>query len=126
MTVALFVDLPQFRYPAVVGIENCAVVVRGHSLTVSCGFDSSLHQGYTVLVQSAGAQSFTVLFYEAGEAGSPVVTESLTDGLYSVVVFPLTRSGIVGSDAAFTEQVVVTRPPPSPVFSKMSRACQIL
>ena len=94
------------------------MVVGKYSLNVSCGFNSSMYPGYTVLVQSAGAQNFTVLFYEASQSGSPVMVARLTEGLYYVVVFPLTKSGIVGSDAAFTEQVIVPRPPSPIIFSR--------
>ena len=41
--------------------------------------------------------------------GSPVEFEDLpTNGVYNVVVFPLTENGIVGTTVAFTEQVTVT------------------
>ena len=41
--------------------------------------------------------------------GSPVEFEDLpANGVYNVIVFPLTENGIVGTTVAFTEQVTVT------------------
>ena len=96
-------DLPPFPYPPVPAVTS----LNGTDLTVSCDFNSSSVLGYYVLVQFA--EDLMLLLTGETQDGSPVEFEDLpANGVYNVVVFPLTENGIVGTTVAFTEQVTVT------------------
>ena len=97
------VDLSPFPYPPVSQVHNCATDIVDTDLTVSCDFNDGSVLGYYVLVQFA--EDLMLLTGETQD-GSPVVFEDLpANGVYNVVVFPLTENGIVGATVAFTEQV---------------------
>ena len=106
--VVLCAGLPApFPYPPVDGVQGCMVESGGGSLTVSCSYDSPVLSGYLVVVQSAG--SYAVRVEESRDASTAVEFEGLSDGLHSVVVFPLKRgSGLLGSSVAHTELVMVS------------------
>ena len=102
-------DLPPFPYPPVPSVTSCSTYLNGTDLTVSCGFNNSSVLGYYVLVQFA--EDLMLLIGETQD-GSPVEFEDLpANGVYNVVVFPLTENGIVETTVAFTEQVTVTDVP---------------
>ena len=99
-------DLPPFPYPPVPAVTSCSTYLNGTNLTVSCDFNSGPVLGYYVLVQFT--EDLMLLTGETQD-GSPVEFEDLpANGVYNVVVFPLTENGIVGTTVAFTEQVTVT------------------
>ena len=90
-------------------VTSCSTYLNDTDLTVSCDFNNGSVLGYYVLVQFAEN-----LMFLTGETqdGSPVEFEDLpANGVYNVVVFPLTENGIVGTTVAFTEQVTVTTVP---------------
>ena len=99
-------DLPPFPYPPVPAVTSCGTYLNGTDLTVSCDFNNGSVLGYYVLVQFA--EDLMLLTGETQD-GFPVEFEDLpANGVYNVVVFPLTENGIVGTTVAFTEQVTVT------------------
>ena len=106
MIDSIFTDLPPFPYPPVPAVTSCSTYLNGTDLTVSCDFNNGSVLGYYVLVQFA--EDLMLLTGETQD-GSPVEFEDLpANGVYNVIVFPLTENGIVGTTVAFTEQVTVT------------------
>ena len=95
-----FTDLPPFPYPPVPAVTSCSTYLNGTDLTVSCDFNSGPVLGYYVLVQFAED-----LMLLTGETQDVEFEDLPANGVYNVVVFPLTENGIVGTTVAFTEQV---------------------
>ena len=95
-------------------VTSCSTFLNGTDLTVSCDFNNGSVLGYYVLVQFA--EDLMLLTGETQD-GYPVEFEDLpANGVYNVVVFPLTEDGIVGTTVAFTEQVFpVSTDPPVPI-----------
>ena len=87
--------------------------VNSNSLSVSCVLSGSELMGYVVVVQSA-ADSSTLLIGESRDE-SAVEFEDLSDGVYNVVVFPLTGSGIIGTHVTYSQNFDVTSTPGSSV-----------
>ena len=105
-TERISADLPPFPYPPVSQVHNCTTDIVNTNLTVLCDFNNGSVLGYYVLVQFA--EDLMLLTGETQD-GSPVEFRHLpANGVYNVVVFPLTENGIVGTTVAFTEQVTVT------------------
>ena len=99
----MFTGLPPFPYPPVPAVTTCSTYLNGTDLTVSCDFNNGSVLGYYVLVQFA--EDLMLLTGETQD-GSPVEFEDLpANGVYNVVVFPLTENGIVGTTVAFTKQI---------------------
>ena len=106
MIDSIFTDLPPFPYPPVPAVTSCSTYLNGTDLIVSCDFNNGSVLGYYALVQFA--EDLMLLTGETQD-GSPVEFEDLpANGVYNVIVFPLTENGIVGTTVAFTEQVTVT------------------
>ena len=110
---SIFTGLPPFPYPPVPAVTSCSTFLNGTDLTVSCDFNNGSVLGYYVLVQFA--EDLMLLTGETQD-GYPVEFEDLpANGVYSVVVFPLTENGIIGTAVAFTEQVSPdSTEPPAP------------
>ena len=82
-------------------------------MEVSCGFDSSVVLGYSVMLQYAG--SLNVVAKETRELLSPVIFDGLSGGLFSVTVFPLSDDGVIGT--LYGVQVVTGPSTPLPGFT---------
>ncbi len=103
-------DLPApFPYPRVMGVQSCfADLDDSNLLMVSCSFDTSVIMGYLAIVQFSG--SYEVRTKASRDISTPVEFEGLDDGSYSVTVFPLTESGILGTYVVHSELITVTSP----------------
>ena len=100
-------DLPPLPYPPVPAVTSCSTYLNGTvDLTVSCDFNNGPVLGYYVLVQFA--EDLMLLTGETQDGSSVEFEDLPANGVYNVVVFPLTENGIVGTTVAFTEQVTVT------------------
>ena len=90
-------------------IYNCTTEVAAADLMVLCEFLSDSVLGYYVLVQFA--EDLSMLLTGETQDSSQVEIDLPSNGLYNVVVFPLTENGIVGTAVTYTEEVTVTTVP---------------
>lgn len=79
-----------------------------NTLMVTCTFYPEWFVGYYVILHRSGFLS--ILTLESRSPSTPVVFPLVNSGQYTVAVFPLTDSGIVGTTGAYTQQVDVTIP----------------
>ena len=90
-------------------IQSCGVFASFGWLKVNCVFSNDTVTGIQVLAQSTEMVDFSILHANQSSGSQTTVTVQLErTGMHQVFVFPiLGESGILGTSAEYTQQVMV-------------------